>query len=54
MNIKLNIICAVILLSLATSACGMKRALTLPKKEPIPSFAAELSRADSIDVLRTR
>ena len=33
MNIKKNTILALILLSFLTSACGMKRSLTLPPKD---------------------
>ncbi len=55
MNTKLYVIMLVCAASLSVSACGMKRALTLPKKEKQVSqkvMYQQLASHQSIDVLK--
>jgi predicted small lipoprotein YifL len=43
----------IVLLSFSVSSCGMKRALTLPKKEEQAMLMQDLTTQDSIDGLKT-
>ena len=55
MNTKFFTLVIILTLATSVSACGMKRALTLPKKEEAkatPTFYQELAQATPIDVLK--
>ena len=53
MNTKFFTIAIICLVTFSVSACGMKRALTLPKEEEQAALAEDLSHHESIDVLKT-
>jgi predicted small lipoprotein YifL len=42
----------ILLMSFSVSSCGMKRALTLPKKQEQAMLMQDLSTHQSIDVLK--
>ena len=52
MSTKIMVL-TILLMSFSVSSCGMKRALTLPKKQEQAMLMQDLASHQSIDVLRT-